>query len=227
MNLDGSDSVPLWLLYENEVEAWRATQAPPLARWLALQNFKGEKHRVVLLPDSGGGLSGAVGGLGKRQGELALLYAAGFVERLPPRRFRLAQEFTREEATQLCLGFAYGAYRFERYRPAKPERAALLEAPANADVAYVALAAESLSMARDWINTPASDFGPAELGAAARELGLRHRAEFREWLGDALLEANFPAIHAVGRASTGAPRLLEIRWSPGGAESFPRLTLVG
>src|ERR1700721_4016853 len=106
MNLDGSDSIPLWLLYENEVEAWRATQAPPLARWLAQQNFKGEKHRVVLLPDAGGGLSGAVGGLGKRQGELSLWHAAGFVERLPPRRFPLSPGVSREEATQFCLGVA-------------------------------------------------------------------------------------------------------------------------
>src|ERR1700678_3444920 len=114
MSLDRSDSVPLWLLYENEVEAWRATLAPPLARWLALQNFKGEKHRVVLLPDSDGGLSGAVGGLGKRQGELSLWHAAGFVERLPPRRFRLSQQFTLEEAKKLSLGVAYCGYCFDR-----------------------------------------------------------------------------------------------------------------
>jgi leucyl aminopeptidase len=227
MNPDSSASVPLWLLYEDEIETWRAAAAPSAGQWLAEQNFKGERHRVVLVPDSAGALAAAVGGLGKRHGELSLWHAAGLAERLPPRRFRLAQQFTAAEATQLCLGFAYGAYRFERYRPAKPERAALFEAPANADVGFVALAAESLSMARDWINTPAADFGPAELGAAARQLAERHRADFREWVGDALLEANFPAIHAVGRASAGAPRLLDIRWSPGGAEAYPRLTLIG
>ena len=64
MNLDGgSESIPLWLLYENEIEAWRAAQMPQVARWISEQNFKGEKHRVVLLPDSAGGLTGAVGGL--------------------------------------------------------------------------------------------------------------------------------------------------------------------
>src|SRR5229473_1794974 len=165
MNLDSSDSVPLWLLYENEIEAWRATQTPLVARWLAEQNFKGEKHRVVLLPDSAGGLAAAVGGLGKRQGGLSLWHAAGIVERLPPRRFRLVQEFAAEEATQLCLGVAYGGYRFDRYRAAKND-AASIEAPANADMRYVAFAAESLRMARDWINTPAQDLGPAELAAA-------------------------------------------------------------
>src|SRR6202522_1342767 len=226
MSLDRSDSVPLWLLYENEVEAWRATLAPPLARWLALQNFKGEKHRVVLLPDSDGGLSGAVGGLGKRQGELSLWHAAGFVERLPPRRFRLAQEFTREEATQLCLGFAYGGYRFDRYRPSKSE-AASIEAPPNADVQFVALAAESLHMARDWINTPAQDLGPVQLAAAARRLAERHQAAYREWEGESLLATNFPAIHAVGRASGEAPRLVELRYKTRAGENYQRLALVG
>ena len=222
----GDDSIPLWLLHENEVEAWCATLAPPLARWLALQNFKGEKHRVVLLPDSGGGLSAAVGGLGKRQGELSLWHAAGFVERLPPRRFRLVQQFTRDEATQLCLGFAYGGYRFDRYREAKSE-AASIEAPPNADMQFVALAAESLRMARDWINTPAQDLGPVELAAAARGLAERHRAAYQEWVGEGLLDANFPTIHAVGRASSQAPRLVELRFTPRAGESLPRLTLVG
>ncbi|GAC1299716.1 MAG: M17 family metallopeptidase [Steroidobacteraceae bacterium] len=227
MSLECSDSIPLWLLHENDLEAWRAAQTPSAGRWLALQNFRGEKHRVVLLPDSAGGIAAAVGGLGKRQGELSLWHAAGFVERLPPRRFHLAQEFTRAEATQLCLGFAYGGYRFDRYRAAAKGDCASVEAPANADMQYVALAAEASRMARDWINTPAADLGPEELAAAARQLAERHRAAHREWVGEALLEANFPAIHAVGRASSEPPRLVELRWAPPAGGTYPRLTLVG
>jgi leucyl aminopeptidase len=226
MNLDSRDSVPLWLLYENEIEGWCATQAPPVARWLAEQNFKGEKHRVLLLPDSAGGLAAAVGGLGRRMGEMSLWHTAGFVERLPPRRFRLVQPFTAAEATQLYLGFAYGGYRFDRYRPAKSDMASV-EAPPNADVQFVALAAESSRMARDWINTPAQDLGPAALAAAARKLAERHHAAYQEWVGEDLLAQNFPAIHAVGRASSEAPRLVEVRWTPRPGESYPRLTLVG
>jgi len=233
MNLDSSVSVPLWLLYEHEIDAWRASQSPAIAQWTILQNFKGEKHRVLLLPDSAGGLAGAVGGLGRRQGPLSLWHAAGFIERLPSRRFRLAQEWSADDATQLCLGFAYGAYRFDRYRPAKCEPASV-EAPPNADIRFVTLASESSRMARDWINTPAQDFGPTQLAAAARALAERHRAAYREWVGEELLAANFPAIHAVGRASSEAPRLLELRWAPGagdaetlGRAAHPLLTLVG
>jgi leucyl aminopeptidase len=82
-------------------------------------------------------------------------------------------------------------------------------------------------MARDWINTPAQDMGPAELAAATQRLAERHQAAYQEWVGEGLLAANFPAIHAVGRASSEAPRLLELRWTPRAGQTYPRLTLVG
>jgi leucyl aminopeptidase len=43
-------------------------------------------------------------------------------------------------------------------------------------------------------------------------------------VGDDLLKRNFPAIHAVGRASTRAPRLIELNW---GHPRHPKITLVG
>ena len=227
MTTDLISSVPLWLLYEDEIEAWRAARPRFIKTWLNEHNFKGERHRVLLVPDANGALEMAVGGLGKRQGGLSLWHSAGFAERLPPRRFHLAQQWSDAEATQLSLGFVYGSYRFERYRPSKLERAASLEPPANADQNFVGIAAESLKMARDLINTPANDMGPAELAAAARQLAERHRADYQEWVGEELLAAQFPAIHAVGRASAAAPRLLDIHWSPPGGAALPRLTLVG
>jgi leucyl aminopeptidase len=158
---------------------------------------------------------------------LSLWHAAGFTERLPPRRFHLVQQWSDAEATQLSLGFVYGSYRFERYRPVKSEHAASVEAPSNADQNFVVSAAESLKMARDLINTPASDMGPAELAAAARQLAERHHADYRQWVGEDLLAAKFSAIHAVGRASASAPRLIDIQWSPANGRDLPRLTLVG
>ena len=226
MNLDSNVSIPLWLLHEDEFDAWRAGREARDAAWIAEQNFRAERHRVILLPDAGGRLAGAVGGLGKRQGSLSLWHSAGLAERLPARRFHLVQEFAPADATQLYLGFVHGAYRFERYRPGKTD-GAVLDPPANADGAFVALAAQASRMARDWINTPASDFGPGELAAAVRGVAERHGAAYREWVGQDLLEANFPAIHAVGRASSAAPRLLELRWSPSATKTFPRVTLVG
>jgi leucyl aminopeptidase len=227
MTSDAASSVPLWLLYEDEVDAWREARTALVKTWLAEQNFRGERHRVLLVPNSHGNVEMAVGGLGKRQDGLSLWHTAGFAERLPPRRFHLAQTFSAAEATQLCLGFAYGTYRFDRYRPSKSDRVAVVEAPPNADSRFIVSAVESLTLARDLINTPAGDLGPAELAAAALKVAQSHRAAYHEWVGEELLAARLPAIHAVGRASASAPRLLDIQWAPDTHAQLPRLTLVG
>ncbi len=227
MPSDAATSVPLWLLYDDEIEAWRSHCSPLADRWLAGHNFKGEKHRVLLIPDAHGAIDFAVGGLGKRQGNVSLWHGAGLAERLPPRNFRLAQAWSAADATQLQLGFLYGAYRFERYRPSRLERAAMLDAPPDVDQRHVLAAAQALQLARDWINTPAADLGPAELAAAGQQLAERHGAVFRQWVGPELLDGNFPAIHAVGRASSSAPRLVDLQWSPAGGRDLPLVTLVG
>ncbi|HUX73929.1 MAG TPA: leucyl aminopeptidase family protein [Steroidobacteraceae bacterium] len=226
MDAHSQIATPLWLLYEDEADAWRSAQSAPAQRWLDAQHFQAERGRVLLLPDAGGAPAAAVGGLGRRAGRLSLWQAAGIAERLPPRLYRAAQRWSDEEATQLLLGFEYAAYRFQRYRRAPAEPAARIAAPANADHGYAALAAEALTMARDWINTPAADFGPAELAAAARAIAARNGAAFREWVGDELLRGGFPAIHAVGRASATAPRLIELR-SAAPAADARLLVLIG
>jgi leucyl aminopeptidase len=66
--------------------------------------------------------------------------------------------------------------------------------------------------------------GPAEVCAAVREVAERFGAKCREWSGDGLLKAGFPTVHAVGRASPRAPRVIEMRW---GDPKHPLLALVG
>ncbi|MNU97026.1 putative cytosol aminopeptidase [compost metagenome] len=66
--------------------------------------------------------------------------------------------------------------------------------------------------------------GPQQLEDAARELVNTHGGELEVIAGDELLELNFPTIHAVGRASHRAPRLIVLRW---GKEDAPHLALVG
>src|SRR5476651_1393656 len=79
-------------------------------------------------------------------------------------------------------------------------------------------------MARDLITTPSSDMGPVELAAAAQAMAKAHKAKISVIVGDDLLKKNYPMVHAVGRASTRAPRLIDLTW---GRESDPKVTLVG
>ena len=95
--------------------------------------------------------------------------------------------------------------------------------PEGVDGEAVSRAAEAVALARDLINTPSNDMGPAELEEAARKLAAQHHAEIAVISGEAL-EQGFPLIHAVGKGSTRAPRLIDITW---GKASDPKVTLVG
>ncbi len=66
--------------------------------------------------------------------------------------------------------------------------------------------------------------GPAELHEATRLLAERHDAWIEAVTDSELLLKNFPLIHAVGRASSRPPRLIDLRW---GDRKAPRVTLVG
>ena len=122
-----------------------------------------------------------------------------------------------------ALGFALGTYRFSRYRQTE-SKAVKLELPADLDGDDLTRIVDGVMLARDLINTPANDLGPAELEEAARTLARRHAAQISIVVGDDLLEQKFPLIHAVGRASVKPPRLIDIRW---GDPEAPKVTLVG
>lgn len=133
------------------------------------------------------------------------------------------------EPTLAATAWGLGAYRYRRYKTgASPAESARLIMPALADRKLVLDTIDGVWLGRDLINTPASDMGPEELEAEARALAERHGATIRVTVGDALLEANLPMIHAVGRASTRAPRLIDLTWvKPGGRVDAPQVTLVG
>jgi leucyl aminopeptidase len=124
-----------------------------------------------------------------------------------------------------ALAFALGSYRFTRYRKAKDKQVKLV-LPYGVEGDDITRIANGVTLARDLINTPTNDMGPADLEAAARRLAQQHGAKFRSIVGDQLLKQNFPLIHAVGRAAdrSRAPRLIELRW---GKPNHPKITLVG
>jgi leucyl aminopeptidase len=127
-------------------------------------------------------------------------------------------------ATRFVLGWLLGAYRFARYRSTNnlPPRSQLV-VPDGADLPYALAAARAATLARDLINTPANDLGPADLEAAARAVAAEQGGEIRVVTGEALM-AGYPLIEAVGRGSPRAARLIDIRFPRPGA---PRVTIVG
>jgi len=126
--------------------------------------------------------------------------------------------------TDAAVAIGLGTWRFERYRSNKGKPGPKVVWPAGADKARVSAIVDSVCLARDLITTPSSDMGPAELAAAVQALGKTHKAKVSVIVGDDLLKKNYPMVHAVGRASSRAPRLIDLTW---GKASDPKVTLVG
>ncbi|HEX6113607.1 MAG TPA: leucyl aminopeptidase family protein [Geminicoccaceae bacterium] len=199
--------------------AWLADQPISLRTWLNGIAFEPKPRSTTLLPGPDGALAGALLVLSE---PVELWDFAALRARLPAGDWRL--EWTGDPEPELAaLGWALASYSFDRYRKPTGKQLRLVVEDA-ASVRRTEATAEAVYLARDLINTPASDLGPAELALAAEAVATRCGAEFRTVEGDRLLEENYPALHAVGRASPRAPRLIELTW---GAADAPKLTLVG
>src|SRR6478736_1265668 len=191
--------------------------------WLEARDWTPKLGAVLLLPDESGGVGGALLGVGGEDwSKQAPLLPGALPGALPPGDYRFASELPDPELA--TLAWLAGSYRFGRYKAENDVKTKRLVLPDGVDLARVLALAEALFFGRDLINTPANDLGPAELEAAAREIGTEHGASVKVTEGSSLLSDNFPMIHAVGRASDRAPRLIDLRW---GAERAPKVTIVG
>ncbi len=214
---DANNTLPLYVLDRDGFAAWNAQQPAAVQAWLAAQQFTGAHTTVALLPGADG-IAGAVLGVGDRADAYAYAHAP-FA--LPAgTTWKLANPLDPVSATNLQLGWGLGSYRFARYRKPLRAPAQLLASPSQ-EVLDVVTACLRV---RDWVNTPTEDMGPQQLEDAARDLVNAHGGALEVVAGDELLEQNFPTIHAVGRASHRAPRLIVLRW---GNEDAPHLALVG
>jgi leucyl aminopeptidase len=192
-------------------------------RWVAAQDWGAKKGSVLLLADGQGCISGVLLGTGGTDWATQTPLLTGVLPgALPAGDYRFASQLPDPELA--ALGFLAGSYRFSRYKAADDVKPKRLLLPDGANRDQVVALAESLHFGRDLINTPANDLGPAELESVARELATVFSASIRVTEGSGLLSDNFPMIHAVGRASDRAPRLIDLRW---GSEHAPKVTVVG
>ena len=197
-------------------------RAPARERtWLKTLGFTAEPGKFVFLPGRDGRPNRVVVGANLEREPLWAL--AGLTEALPEGRYRLDARLDRDRATKVALGWALGAYAFTRYKTPKRGFATLVW-PGQADRHEVERLARGVFLARDLINTPAEDLGPPELAAAASKVAKQYDARCTVISGGDLLKKNYPTIHAVGRASSRPPCLIDLRW---GKKNAPKVTLVG
>ena len=213
----GRRATPLAPVTRAGWSAYAKTLGARQRRWAESNGFAGQPGAFCLLPDAQGGTARAVCGIDAALPPFAL---GAFPYRLPTGDYRLDTDVL--SVHDAALGWALGSYRYARYREPRAEPARLLLPRTALD--EVAPTLEAVTRVRDLVNTTAQDLGPAEVCAAVRDVAERFGAKCREWSGDGLLKAGFPTVHAVGRASPRAPRVIELSW---GDPKHPLLALVG
>ncbi len=215
-----SPSLPIYTVAPADYEGWLAAQPEKVKTWLESIGFEGKAGRSAIMPGDDGKLSGAV----LIANDPPSLWDFSRLQKaLPPVNWRLASDLGDGKRCQAMLGWALAGYRFGRYKKSDAKTSCLLLGDDRSS-AEAGILADAIYLGRDLVNTPANDMGPDELEAAARDVAERFGAKITTIEGDALLEQNFPAVHTVGRASTRAPRVIDLTWGDPGA---PKLTLVG
>ena len=213
-------TTPLRLVERAGFAAWREAQPAPVQAWLDAHGAGAGSVAPLAIPGDDGRPACVLVVLADAADPLALAHLPSL---LPPGRYQLCPQSPAALAPgQALLGWGLGAYRFSRYlKPAREPAQLVLEGEVDAEALALL---EASTLVRDLINTPTEHMGPAEIEAAAAELAKAHGARLDVVAGDDLLAKNFPAIHAVGRASHRAPRLVELNW---GDDAHPRLAIVG
>ena len=214
-------ALPLHAVTANGFAAWSAQQSVTLQAWLKAQGFTAAAGTVALLP-GGEGLAGAVLGVADANDPFAYAHAP---YALPVGDWRIADALNADAVAALQFGWGLGSYRYTRYRDSAraPARLAIdLDEDIAAQIA-------ACFRVRDLINTPTEHMGPDEMEAVVREISIAHGADLDVLTGDDLLTHNFPAIHAVGRASHREPRLIVLHWGGNTDESRarPHIVIVG
>jgi len=213
------DGIPLYPVSPVNFEQWLANLPVIQQKWLKAAGFSAKAGELCSLPDSHGELHGYAFGMAE-QGWLYQL--AALPAKLTAGNYRLVTDWSPVQRLQASLGWGLACYQFSLYL--KPQK----EMPSLALDEDIATAAEQLlsaqSLVRDLINTPTEDLGPDQLADAMRVQADQFGARMSMIHGVNLLTENFPAIHAVGRASDREPRLLKMEW---GDETHPLLALCG
>ncbi|HEY6981445.1 leucyl aminopeptidase family protein [Reyranella sp.] len=215
-----SSSLPVQFVAAPKWRSWLREQGAARRGWLESLGLAGAAGDFAVLPGRDGKAVGAVLVLSATPD---LWDFGALATRLPAGTWRLS-DTAPVSPTDAAVAIGLGAWRFDRYRSKKSKAGPKIVWPHGADKARTAAVVDAISTARDLITTPSSDMGPAELAAAAETLAQKHKAKVKVIIGGELLKQNYPMVHAVGRASARAPRLIDLTW---GSESDPKVTLVG
>lgn len=213
-------ATPIRVLAIAAYEPWLASQPAYRQRWLHTNHFIAENEKWILLPDADGNVAEVLLMCDTPEKHLS---GAAMATQLPKGAYVFSREGLSTAALcQLSRAWGLALYQFNRYRSRNQKEISCLHMTEDERIAYQWV--ETVAMVRDLINTPTEDLGPAELANYCRDFCARFSGVMKEVVGADLLTAGYPLIHAVGRGSDCAPRLIDMRF---GRPQDPLLTLIG
>lgn len=213
-------TTPIVAIPRKAFVSWLTQQSERHQNWINQQRFTAKPNSFGWLPTQDGtGVERVLLGV---ENSADFLPWGGLPLNLPQGTYHIFHEMNEEDATNAALAWGLGAYAFTRYKPANKTPAQLV-IPADC-LQRITPLITAIYFIRDLINTPAEDMGPLQIADATKTMAAQFNATVQETIGDALLTENYPAIHAVGRASTRPPRLIDLQW---GQATHPKVTLVG
>ena len=208
--------IPLFLIEKSQFKHWLDEQTEQVKNWLKNTDYDGKG--LSLIPSPNGDLACA---LFCGDDLNSLFTSADLANKLPARQFLLRCDDS--FALNACIAWGLSSYQFDKYKQDTSPRASLA-ADDNHVVQQANHIVQATCLVRDMINTPAADMMPEHMAKTVEYIAHKFGGVFTQLVGDELLEHNYPTIHAVGRASVHAPRLLDLTW---GDKKHPKITLVG
>ena len=219
-----SGSLPIYPITSDKLETWLKRQSSFVQNWVKNNHYTGSTGSLLALSTPDAKITGYLFGVGKDD---SVYTYADLPAKLPLHEdgYFIDSAFSKKRANDICLGWALGCYAFQTYKNGRKKQFARLVWPKESDQKHVEALAHGIFMARDLINTPANDMGPAEIAAAAKKIADKHKGvSYSVIVGEDLLKKNYPAVYAVGKGSPRAPRLIDMHW---GSTKNPLVTLVG
>ncbi|WP_255833943.1 M17 family metallopeptidase [Kordiimonas sp. SCSIO 12603] len=194
--------------------------------WCKANGFSGKAGEQLAVANTEGELTKVLVGTGDGISDDDPWWLAAVAEKLEDGTYRVEGKASETALSQGALGWCLAQHSFTKYLDKAEKSAKKLLLPEGIDIKFIAAEASAMATVRDLVNTPTEDMGPAHLQDTVEALAEQYGATCSTIVGDDLLEENFPAIHAVGRAASEgrAPRLIDLQW---GEEDAPKLTLVG
>lgn len=212
-------TTPILLLTADKLNEVMTILSQTAVNWVKTNNFRAKPGDFCIIPAANGTVEQVLAGFDRQE---VMWVVADLPAKLPQGEYTLTGELSEDDLIQAAVGWGLGQYRFEQYRKKDSEPLPVLYV--GFEQLRIHSLVDSVALVRNLINTPANHMMPQDLEQVMRHMADRYGADLTVVKGQALLEENFPAIHAVGRASKHAPRLLELNW---GEEDAPLITLVG